>query len=225
MKNKWIVPAIIIAVGLFLLGQRIEQGIVRSKEAVRTVSVKGLSEREVPADKVIWPLVYKELGNDLGTIYRTINTKNTIVINFLKANGISDAEISIAAPGIVDMQAERYGNQSVPYRYNVTSVITVSSNQVEKVRELIVKQASLLEKGVAIVSGDYQYNTQFLFTKLNELKPEMIAEDFAYYQTILPGTFFFLGTGTGIPLHADTWDFDESILEKGIQLFLDLAKL
>ena len=62
MKNKWIVPAIIIAVGLFLLGQRIEQGIVRSKEAVRTVSVKGLSEREVPADKVIWPLVYKELG-------------------------------------------------------------------------------------------------------------------------------------------------------------------
>ncbi|WP_302991453.1 SIMPL domain-containing protein [Barnesiella intestinihominis] len=176
MKNKWIVPAIIIAVGLFLLGQRIEQGIVRSKEAVRTVSVKGLSEREVPADKVIWPLVYKELGNDLGTIYRTINTKNTIVINFLKANGISDAEISIAAPGIVDMQAERYGNQSVSYRYNVTSVITVSSNQVEKVRELIVKQASLLEKGVAIVSGDYQYNTQFLFTKLNELKPEMIAE-------------------------------------------------
>lgn len=109
-------------------------------------------------------------------IYRMINTKNTIVINFLKANGISDAEISIAAPGIVDMQAERYGNQSVPYRYNVTSVITVSSNQVEKVRELIVKQASLLEKGVAIVSGDYQYNTQFLFTKLNELKPEMIAE-------------------------------------------------
>ena len=176
MKNKWIVPAIIIAVGLFLLGQRIEQGIVRSKEAVRTVSVKGLSEREVPADKVIWPLVYKELGKDLGTIYRTINTKNTIVINFLKANGISDAEFSIAAPGIVDMQAERYGNQSVPYRYNVTSVITVSSNQVEKVRELIVKQASLLEEGVAIVSGDYQYNTQFLFTKLNELKPEMIAE-------------------------------------------------
>ena len=74
------------------------------------------------------------------------------------------------------MQAERYGNQSVSYRYNVTSVITVSSNQVEKVRELIVKQASLLEKGVAIVSGDYQYDTQFLFTKLNELKPEMIAE-------------------------------------------------
>lgn len=55
--------------------------------------------------------------------------------------------------------------------------------------------------------------------------PEMIAEDFAYYQTILPGTFFFLGTGTGIPLHADTWDFDEHILVNGVNLFLELAKL
>ncbi len=176
MKNQWIVPAIIIALGLFLLGQRIERGIISSKEAMRTVSVKGLSEREVAADQVIWPLVYKELGNDLLTIYRTVNTKNDIVISFLKNNGITDAEISVSAPGIVDLQAERYGDQKTPYRYNVTSVITVSSNQVDKVRELIVKQADLLEKGVAIVSGDYQYNTEFLFTKLNDLKPEMIAE-------------------------------------------------
>ena len=176
MKNKWILPAIIIAIGLFLLGQRIEQGIIRSKEAVRTVSVKGLSEREVPADKVIWPLVYKEIGNDLQTIYRTVNAKNAIVIDFLKSNDIPESEISVAPPAIVDIQADRYGNQAVPYRYNVTSVITVSSNQVDKVRDLIVKQSSLLEKGVAIVTGDYQYNTQYLFTKLNELKPEMIAE-------------------------------------------------
>lgn len=176
MKNKWIVPAIIVALGLFLLGQRIESGIVKSKEAVRTVSVKGLSEREVPADRVIWPLVYKELGNDLSSIYRAVNAKNKIVIDFLKSNGIGENEISVAPPSIVDMQADRYSNLNNPYRYNVTSVITVSSNQVDKVRELIVKQASLLEQGVAIVSGDYQYNTQFLFTKLNELKPEMIAE-------------------------------------------------
>ncbi len=176
MKTNWTVPAIIIALGLFLLGQRVERGIVRSKEAVRTVSVKGLSEREMPADKVIWPLVYKEIGNDLSVIYRTVSAKNDIVIDFLKSNGITDSEISVSAPNIVDLQAERYGNQQVPYRYNVTSVVTVSSGQVDKVRDLIVRQASLLEKGVAIVAGDYQYNTEYVFTKLNDLKPEMIAE-------------------------------------------------
>ena len=98
------------------------------------------------------------------------------MIDFLKPNDIPKSEIPGAPPAIVDIQADRYGNQAVPYRYNVTSVITVSSNQVDKVRDLIVKQSSLLEKGVAIVTGDYQYNTQYLFTKLNELKPDMIAE-------------------------------------------------
>ncbi len=176
MKNKGILPAIILAAGLLMLGVCIERGIVRSKEAVRTVSVKGLSEREVPADKVIWPLVYKELGNDLGLIYKEVNAKNSIVIDFLKSNGIADEEIFVSAPNIVDLKADRYNTQEVAYRYNVTSVITVSSGKVDKVRDLIVKQASLLEKGVAIVAGDYQYNTEYLFTGLNELKPDMIAE-------------------------------------------------
>ncbi len=176
MKNKLIIPAIVVAVGLLSLGLCIKCGIVKSKEAVRTVSVKGLSEREVPADKVIWPLVYKEIGNDLSSIYRTINDKNAVVIGFLKSNGITDEEIFVSAPNILDLKAERYQSQDVAYRYNVTSVITVSSTQVDKVRDLIVKQSSLLAKGVAIVAGDYQYNTEYLFTKLNDLKPEMIAE-------------------------------------------------
>ncbi len=165
-----------MAVGLLSLGICMERGIVKSKEAVRTVSVKGLSEREVQADKVIWPLVYKEIGNDLGTIYRAINAKNAVVIEFLKSNGIADEEIFVSAPDILDLKAERYQSQDVAFRYNVTSVITVSSPQVDKVRELIVKQSSLLEKGVAIVAGDYRYNTEYLFTRLNDLKPEMIAE-------------------------------------------------
>ncbi len=176
MRNNGIVPAIVLAVGLLSLGICIKCGIVQSKEPVRTVSVKGLSEREVAADKVIWPLVYKEIGNDLGAIYRTINDKNAVVIDFLKSNGIAEEEIFVSAPNILDLKAERYQSQDVAYRYNVTSVITVSSAQVDKVRELIVKQSSLLEKGVAIVAGDYQYNTEYLFTKLNDLKPEMIAE-------------------------------------------------
>ncbi len=105
-----------------------------------------------------------------------MNTKNKVVIDFLKKNGITDEEIFVSAPDIVDLKADRYASQDVTHRYNVTSVITVSSEKVDTVRALIVKQASLLEKGVAIIAGDYRYNTEFLFTKLNDLKPEMIAE-------------------------------------------------
>ena len=54
--------------------------------------------------------------------------------------------------------------------------------------------------------------------------PSMTAEDFSYYQKRLPGMFFFLGTGNSPALHADTFDFDESILAKGADFFENLAE-
>ena len=74
------------------------------------------------------------------------------------------------------MQAERYGSRDAQYRYNVTSVIVVTSSNIEKVNELIERQTELLKNGVAVVSGDYQYNTIYEYTNLNEIKPAMIAE-------------------------------------------------
>ena len=142
----------------------------------RVVNVKGLSVREVPADKVIWPITFKEIGNNLTDLYNTINTKNNIIISFLKANGIDENEIIIAAPEIVDLQAERYGNQNYLYRYNVTSIITVTSNKVNLVTDLMLKQADLIKKGVAIIVGNYQYQPTFTFTGLNDIKPQMIEE-------------------------------------------------
>ena len=125
---------------------------------------------------VIWPLTYKEIGNDLVSIYTTVNQKNSTIINFLKKNGITDNEITTSAPQIIDMEADRYSNNRVPYRYNVTSVVTVTSTQVDKVRELMYRQTDLLKQGIAISVGDYQYRPQFMFTKLNDIKPEMIEQ-------------------------------------------------
>ena len=74
------------------------------------------------------------------------------------------------------MQAERYNNNHVPYRYNVTTVITVTSDKVELVRSLISEQGELLKQGVAITGGDYRYNVEYDFTGLNAIKPQMIEE-------------------------------------------------
>ena len=85
-------------------------------------------------------------------------------------------EISIAPPEVIDMQAERYGNRDIAYRYNATSVITVTSKNVEKVRHLMSEQAELLKQGIAISGGDYRYNVVYEFTGLNDVKPQMIEE-------------------------------------------------
>lgn len=175
MKN-WRIEAIIMAVGIIMLGVMIKNGINDFKDKERVVTVKGLAEMEVPADKVVWPLMYKDIGNDPAVLYANLAQKNHAIVKFLESNGITEEEISIAPPEVIDMQAERYGDRNVPYRYNATSVITVTSKNVDKVRKLMSGQAELLKQGIAITRGDYRYSVSYEFTGLNDIKPKMIEE-------------------------------------------------
>ena len=174
--KTWKVEAAIIAVGMVLLGVIIKWGINDFIDKERIVSVKGLAEMEVPADKVIWPLMYKDIGNDPSLLYANMEQKNKAIVKFLESNGIAKEEISNAPPEVIDMQAERYGNRDIAYRYNATSVITVTSKNVDKVRKLMSEQAELLKQGIAISGGDYRYNVVYEFTGLNDVKPQMIEE-------------------------------------------------
>lgn len=175
--NSQILSASIIALGLVLTGLGIRSGIVKFKQLDRIVSVKGLAEREVKADKVIWPLTYKELGNDPSEMYAILENKNSKVVAFLKSAGIKDAEISVNPPLISDRQADNYGNEIMNYRYKATSVITVTSSDVDRVRQLMRHTAELMKQGIAIVGGDYGDNTvSYEFTKLTSIKPAMVEE-------------------------------------------------
>ena len=171
-----IIEAAILSIGLVVMGIVLKAAIHDFSNKDRVVSVKGLAEKEVMADKVIWPLMYKDLGNDLTTLYTNIQSKNKTIVEFLLSRGITQDEISVTPPEIIDMEAERYINQAIQYRYNATSVITVTSSNVEKIRKLIAEQTELLKQGVAITGGDYRYNIVYEFTGLNQIKPEMIEE-------------------------------------------------
>ncbi len=174
--SNWKTEAVLLTIGLIAMGAEIRQGINNFVEKDRVVTVKGLAEMEVPANKVTWPLMYKEVGNDLATLYNKISDTNSAIVNFLKKKGITEDEISINAPEIIDMQAERYNSNPVPYRYNVTTVITVTSSKVDLVRSLISEQGELLKQGIAITGGDYRYNITYDYTGLNDVKPQMIEE-------------------------------------------------
>lgn len=175
--KKIIYGAVIVALGMAALGYEVADGIRDFKAQDRSVTVKGLSERDVPANKVTWPLVYKELGNDPVQMYRMLEEKNQKVLSFLKSGGISDEEISVNPPTISDRQADNYGNEIMNYRYKAKSVITVTSTNVDKVRQLISRQADLMKEGIALVTPEYDANpVTYEFTGLNEVKPEMVEE-------------------------------------------------
>lgn len=176
--NEKITSAIIIALGVIVMGFALRSGIVTFKDMDRSVSVKGLAEREIKADKVTWPLVYKELGNDPAEMYDLLEKKNAKVVAFLKSAGVKAEDISINPPVITDRQADNYGNEIMNYRYKATSVITVTSSEVDKVRSLMRRQSELMKQGIALVSEEYGNNNNIVyeFTKLNEVKPAMIEE-------------------------------------------------
>lgn len=178
MDTRHIIPATILAASLVIMGKSIKSGIVEYKDMDRTVTVKGLSEREVMADKVTWSLMYKELGNDPSQIYDLLEQKNNKVVAFLKNSGIKSQDISINPPVITDRQADNYGNEIMTYRYKATSVITVTSSEVEKVRKLLTKQSQLMKQGIALVSNEYGNTNSVIYeyTSLNKIKPEMIKE-------------------------------------------------
>jgi len=179
MDTRSVTASVILAVGIAggfaLLGSNISSGIESFVNRDRIVTVKGLSERQVKADRVIWPVGFRELGDDLQDVYGRIEKRKDQVVAFLKEAGLTDAEIEVASPQVTDAQAEMYANQKSRYRYSMTQTVTVSSDKVDLVRELLVRQSDLIKAGVTLV-GDYSWRTSFQFTGLNTVKPAMIEE-------------------------------------------------
>lgn len=179
MKHSSIYGAALIAVGIMVLGLCIRCGIDDYANKDRKVTVKGLAEREVAADKVTWPVVFQEMGDDLPVLYDRIAQKQQTVRAFLLKSGVKASEMEAGAPKVVDMNADRYSVNQKPYRYNITSTITVISHDVKLVRSIIARQGELLKQGIAIVGGDYDSQTVYEYVSFRSMKPKMMEEAIA----------------------------------------------
>lgn len=177
MKER-ILSSAIVALGIVLLGIFLKAGMDNFTEKDRKVTVKGLAEKEVKADKVTWPIITKEIGNDLPELYDRIAAKQKTIRQFLLSNGIQPGEISTGAPKVIDMNAEQYSGNDKPYRYNVTAVMTVTSTHVDQVRQIIARQGELLKQGVAVVASDYDAANclSYQLTSFKKMKPKMMTE-------------------------------------------------
>ena len=165
-----------IMVGLIVLGFNIPKAVSDYRSFDRIVNVKGLCEREVKADKVIWPVTFKVVSDDIQSIYSQIDRNNQTIISFLVSGGLSENEISVAVPVISDKYANEYGNNDRTYRYIASSVITVCTDKIDQVLELMSKQSELLKKGVVTGGNTWENQVQFKYEGLNDIKPEMIEE-------------------------------------------------
>lgn len=173
--------AAILSLGLFLglvlLGMFLAQAAVKVKLFDRSVTVKGLSEREFPADIVIWPIQFTLAENELASLYDALEEQTLQIRQFLETNGIDKDEITVSSPSITDKSAQQYGgNTGAEFRYTAMQTVTVYSERIEVVRGIMSELSALGKQGIVLTGGDYQAQTEYLFTRLNDIKPEMIEE-------------------------------------------------
>ncbi|TPV62188.1 SIMPL domain-containing protein [Aestuariibacter sp. GS-14] len=176
-KGAAAILAIGLVAGLSALGSLTGSALLEAKQWERSVVVKGLSEQEYLADQVIWPVQFIEAGNDLTALYASTARNSELVKQFLLQQGIDEASITIGLPEVTDKLAQRYGgNEDVTFRYSATQTVTVYTQNVPTVRLAMQHMSELLAKGVALSTESYQARTEFMFTRLNEVKPAMIEE-------------------------------------------------
>ena len=176
-KGSAALLGVFIFLGLSVLGYMLGNAAIEYKLYDRSVTVKGLSEREYPADIVIWPIQFSVADNDLGNLYSDIDAKTRSIRTFLEKNDIDPDEITVASPAITDKSAQQYGgNGRAEFRYTATQTVTVYSKNIEAARAVMGSLSQLGKKGIVFTANNYEAQTEYIFTRLNEVKPEMVEE-------------------------------------------------
>jgi hypothetical protein len=164
-----------LSLGAFILGRSFE----KFKSDDRYISVKGFSEREVKSDFVIWSLKIRTATDNLLDGNKTTEASRKKIIEFLTKNGIETGEIIPQGLNVTDRQANEYvpPNAGNIFRYVIEETIEVRSNHVDVVQKVSRMTSELLNAGVALTArNEWDTGLKYLFTKLNTIKPEMLAE-------------------------------------------------
>lgn len=165
-----------LIVGLAVLGYLLGQAVIDYREYERSVTVKGLSEREYPADIVIWPIRFTVASNDLNQLYTELDRSESAIQRFLSGNGIEAGEISTNQPKLTDKDAQNWGDNQAQFRYTADQTVTVYSSNIDKVRGVMSQLSQLGRQGIVLSGNEYQTNPEYLFTRLNDVKPDMVEE-------------------------------------------------
>lgn len=207
MKQSRIIEACIVAAAVVIFGLLFKAGLDNFTNRDRKVTVKGLSEIEVPADQVTWSITTVETGNDLQQVYANSSAKIGKISKFLTDNGIASSDISVGTPLVTDNEADRWSADRIPYRFKIKTVLSVNSSEVDKVRGLISRQGELLQQGIAIINNEYSEPVSYSYVSFQEMKPRMMEEAIANAQATAKQFARNSGSRLGKILSADQGQF------------------
>jgi hypothetical protein len=174
-NGNLVAAGLLIAIGIAVGGYFVGHGLLEARSSDRYVTVRGLAEREMPADLVVWPIVYTVTADDLATLQKRTDASAAKIRAFL-ADDFTNDEISTSQARVTDRQAQGVAGQGGRLeRYVAESTVTVRSTRINAVRDAMERTGALVGQGVALINS-YNASTEYFFTGLDEIKPEMIRE-------------------------------------------------
>lgn len=165
----------ILAIGIALGGFFPAHYYYHAKMDANTVVVKGLAEMDVKADLAVWEIKYVVTGNNVVAAQQELERQAVIIEKFLLKNGIAAEEINMGRLETNDLMANPYRNNTESVRFILNRTIVVKSENVDTIADVLNKSGELVSQGV-VFSTDYGYPVSYLFTRLNDIKPQMLAE-------------------------------------------------
>jgi hypothetical protein len=177
-RSIGVVAALLIGVGVALAGYTVGQGLERFRTADRSVTVKGLAERDVESDYVVWPLQFRRGGSEFGAVQKALAEDRDRVVAFLKGQGFGEAEIEVRPLVVQDLFAREYGAGSGQMlRFQGTGQVLVNSARPKDVEKAALAVDPLIQAGVQLGgSSDGPPGPRYQLRGFNEVKAPLLAE-------------------------------------------------
>lgn len=171
-----LVPALVLAAGIAYAGVQVGKGIERFRLADRSITVKGLAERDVKSDFAVWTLSFRRAANEFSVVQQSLTADRDRVVAFLRQQGFTDAEIEARPLQVQDLLAREYGSERVALRFNGQGQVTVKSARVEAVAQASNKVDPLIEAGIQLGGGEEGGGPRYQLRGFNDIKPRLLEE-------------------------------------------------
>lgn len=166
-NQRWFGSALIAAAGMVAGGYLLGDGLLRAKEADRSVTVRGLAERDVTADLATWTISYSANSGNVAEAQAKVRRDTAAIEAFFKELGFPADALQPTGANV-----SSFSNNGIT-TYTVRQRLALRTNDVARARRAVARQFDLVDRGVFLEEGS---NMAFTFTLLNTVKPEMVAE-------------------------------------------------
>ena len=166
-NNVMLISAGLLTIGLIAGGYLLGDGLLRSKMADRSVTVRGLAEREVTADLATWTIAYSAQSNNLAAAQADIDRDTAAIGKFFTELGFKADALKPTGANV-----NQYSSNGIP-QYTIRQRLSLRTNDIDKAQAAVARQFDLVRRGVVLEDGS---GMSYTFTKLDEIKPDMVAE-------------------------------------------------